>query len=349
MFTRLRISSQAFVGPVRVLYVVGILWSVNWLFVVGLKSNPFVLAGARAAVAVPILWLCLRYCLIRFRWPNTWSQQLAVFFWVANTLLLTVNYQVSPGASAGLLHYSGLAFLPIAEYWFRKKRLHKNGRMTKGDCIGAGLAFIGACFMAGTPDPRTSALGNTLGVLCGLSLAAMHYYWRQSAVDAKSGEMMKMLLACDICTLVISLVGVSLTYQDKWEISKNLHWFLALGIIPWALPNLGYCWSIRKVPPVRAMVATSLEPVGTAIWPMFWLAQFPTMGGYIGGGLILAGVIYATYAEAQRTDGPLRPLMPVREHLEPAVVLVSEKVGAKSSPVFSAFYSSASKFVLPLC
>jgi drug/metabolite transporter (DMT)-like permease len=290
-------------NPVSLIFLCGFLWSFSGILIKLLHCNAFVIAGVRAGIAILAELFYLWYAGAKLRAPKSGLEWLAVFAFVSNTLLLVFAFQLTSAANAVFLHYSGVVLVAF----FAPRLLGE--KTTKHDWLAVALAIVGIYLLAGTQFDSRTMLGNFLGVLCGITLATMSLCWRQIGKIGEHIDLINTFTIADIFTFLISALAIiffvpanNIGISSNWL--ENSALFIALGIIPWALPNILFCQVAGKVQAVRAMIAGALDPVLTAVWPMFVLAEFPTLWGYLGCALILGAVAVSQYAELHPKKAP---------------------------------------------
>src|SRR5580693_8529749 len=94
--------------PVAVLCLASILWSFSGVLIKLLNCHAFVIAGARAGIAIIIQLGFLRLVGARLKLPRDRIQWLAIAASVSNVFLLVFAFQLTSAANAVFLHYSGI-------------------------------------------------------------------------------------------------------------------------------------------------------------------------------------------------------------------------------------------------
>jgi len=298
----MRLSTKSiaavFASPVGILFLAGFLWSFSGILIKLLNCNAFVIAGARGGIAAIVQFAYLWSIGAKVQLPKGPIQWLGVAAFVSNIFLLVFAFQLTSAANAVFLHYSGIILVA-----FVAPRLLKENT-TKYDCLAVCFALAGIYLLVGTQLESKTQIGNILGVFCGITFAVMQLCWRYVGKTRNHIDLINVCLISDVITFLVSIITVTF-FAPAGNINLSHNWslFIALGIIPWALPNILECCVIGKVQAVKAMIATMLDPLFTAIWPMLILSEFPTVWGYTGCALILAAIVVSQYTElkAQKT------------------------------------------------
>ncbi len=82
--------------------------------------------------------------------------------------------------------------------------------------------------------------------------------------------------------------------------------FLAMALIPGILGHTLYNWSLKHVTATIVSVSLLGEPIGSSILAFLLLEETPGMFVFIGGPVVLAGILMASYAKKKRKIKPKR-------------------------------------------
>jgi drug/metabolite transporter, DME family len=308
-----------FASPVGVIFLCGFFWSFSGVLIKLLDCNAFLIAGARGGIAATVQLFYIWKTGTKFRLPKLWPEWLAVVAFVTNTIVLVFAFQLTSAANAVFLHYSGLVLVAFLAPHLLKETT------TRHDWLAVLLALTGIYLLAGTQLEPRAVLGNCLGIICGITLAATNLCWRHIGKTGKHVDVLNAIIVGDIITFSICMLTI-VFFVPAGDLRLNSNClqnsvlFIALGIIPWALPNILFCRVIDRVQAVRAMIASALDPILTAVWPMFVLAEFPTLWGYLGCILILGAVIASQYAELKgKARDDLVPSVPEKKKDKPVI------------------------------
>ncbi len=79
-----------------------------------------------------------------------------------------------------------------------------------------------------------------------------------------------------------------------------------LALVPQILGHSAFNWALGRFSPILVTVALLGEPIGATALAFLVLHEAPSQMTFIGGPLILAGILLASLAEARPADGPRR-------------------------------------------
>ncbi len=102
----------------------------------------------------------------------------------------------------------------------------------------------------------------------------------------------------------VCLLGfVGIAHQPLWPYSgQALIILAALAVGPQILGHSAFNWALRFLPASFVTLGLLGEPVGTMILASWFLAEWPTWGEIIGGGVILTGIYLASRSTLSSPD-----------------------------------------------
>ncbi|MEN6480286.1 MAG: DMT family transporter [Anaerolineales bacterium] len=156
----------------------------------------------------------------------------------------------------------------------------------------AGTVVIGAGDL--TLSPQT-LLGDALAVLGAVASSA--YFLLGRAVRVKLSTLAYVwpcyaLAAVLLCGYAL-LAGQPLGGYDL----ATYGWFALLALGPQILGHSSYNWALGYFSPILVTLALLGEPVGASLLAYLVLGEAPTLGVWLGGPLILAGIVLAAWQE----------------------------------------------------
>lgn len=178
--------------------------------------------------------------------------------------------------------------------------------------------LIGVRFFAARVDPRD--LGMLIGVGTGvLTILVSEWLSVQSNADSFRGSVwgliaglalagvmlsLKYMPPADpvwviaVCHLTAALALLPFVWRmGSWPESRQLPWLLAFGGLQMALPYVLFYRGVRRLPAHEASSLALLEPMLVSLWVyLAWGGRAdyvpPRITTWIGGGLILAGLLW---------------------------------------------------------
>lgn len=173
---------------------------------------------------------------------------------------------------------------------------------------GIGIAILGAVIIAapdlnaGLAGGNRPLLGNLLALSAALTAGIYYTIGRKLRMNLGVWSYVAVVYGAAFLTLVaIGLArGVRLGPQPPREIAI----FVALALLPTILGHTGMNWALKLLPAFVVNLTVLGEPVGAtllgALIPS--IAQIPTVSTFVGGAVVLAGVIIATTGQRGAED-----------------------------------------------
>jgi drug/metabolite transporter (DMT)-like permease len=173
---------------------------------------------------------------------------------------------------------------------------------------GIAIAIIGA-FIVALPDLAggTSPLGNRplLGNLLALSaaLTAGFYYTIGRKLRATFGVWSYVGIVYGAAFMTLLIIGLARSVALGPQPSREIAIFVGLALAPTLLGHTGMNWALKLLPAFVVNLTVLGEPVGAtllgALIPS--IREIPTLTTFIGGAVILAGIVVATAAGRDRS------------------------------------------------
>lgn len=267
--------------PSLALVFAGILWSFSGVLIKEIEWTALGIAGARSLIGAMVqIFFVKGISLKRSLW-----QWLGIFCISANTIALVFAFQLTRAANAVFLHYAGIILVAMLSWTLLGERLNKR------DYLAVVLAMIGIFTLLGDGMDFSSIQGNCLGAFCGITFALAQICLRKQAKT--EGNALEIIVLANGLTAFLALGFLLFSGQTSLPTRpQDLAFLLALGLIPWAIPDIIFARAIEKVPALKAMLLTFLDPVLTAVWPILFLLELPSMQGVLGCLLISAAIIW---------------------------------------------------------
>lgn len=194
--------------------------------------------------------------------------------WVA--LLSPLVLHEKPGSSVWL----GLIMAMVGSIWIG----------LQGNCAFEGMSI--SCLMGDSIQKRDYLVGNLLALsgalfASGYMLVGRYFRPRISLLP---------YITIVYGVAAVCLLGfVGIAHQRLWPYSgQALIILVALAIGPQILGHSAFNWALRFLPASFVTLGLLGEPVGTMILASLFLAELPTWGEIVGGGIILAGIYLAS-------------------------------------------------------
>lgn len=248
-----------------------------------------VLSIAAAEVGLYLVWRRnIRWSLLRRYW---------LFFAIIGFLVAAstaANYAavafIDPG-TASLLGKTGILFsLALSLFWLRET-------LTRSEAVGSVITLIGVGVISFQPGDYWQ-----LGSL--LVLASSFMYALHAAVIKRYGGEMEFSnffffrVAGTASFLLLFVVGLG-----EWQWPSRQSWpvLVAAGTVDVVISRVLYYWTLRRWQMNYHTIVLSLSPAMTILVAFLLFGTQPTVQGWVGGVIALAGVLLVTTSQQRLT------------------------------------------------
>ena len=179
---------------------------------------------------------------------------------------------------------------------------------SKRQIIGIAIAIAGA-FIIAAPDLRgglapagnRALQGNILAMSAAVTAAI--YYSIGRRLRASLGIWAYVSIVYSAAFITLSVIAISRGIALVPEPPRELAIFAALALGPMLLGHTGMNWALKFLPAYVVNLTVLGEPVGATILGAFIPAirQIPTLATFVGGAVVLTGVIIAADSAARRS------------------------------------------------
>jgi drug/metabolite transporter (DMT)-like permease len=201
-------------------------------------------------------------------------------------LFQTFGLERTSSANAGFLTALGVVWVPLLAGPLLKKPA------AFGSKIGVGLALVGL-FMLTWHTPWTINFGDVLVVICSI-FVALHILGLDFFTQGYDG---RALTFVQIATMAVwgcigSLLFEPVSWPQVWS-NSLIFAFVITSVFATAYAFWAMTTFQNRTTPTRAALIYTLEPVFAAIFSIWLAGDRLTTLGWCGGGLIVAGMIFA--------------------------------------------------------
>lgn len=178
---------------------------------------------------------------------------------------------------------------------------------------GIGIAILGALLIAvpdftggGTAGGSRPLLGNLLAVSAAVTAGVYYTIGRRLRAHLGVWSYVAIVYGAAFLTLLVIATarGLSLSGQPPREIAI----FTALALLPTILGHTGMNWALKLLPAFVVNLTVLGEPIGAtllgALIPS--IGEIPTASTFIGGAVVLSGVIIATTGQRPARAGSVQ-------------------------------------------
>ncbi len=258
--------------------ICSILWSIGGIFIKLIDWNPIAIAGARSffSALTVLVYMTLTKQKIRFS-KNVFLSMLflsGLFFCFVGASKLTTS------ANAIVLQYSSPVFILIFSYFIFKEKF------TKHDLISVVLVMAGIVIFFVDSIGKGRMLGNMIGVLAGIFMAALFIAVGKTENEEKmSGILMGHLLT--------ALIGLPfLAKGDCIVTAQSVFYVVILGVIQLGIPYILMALASKNCPPLPSCLISTIEPLLNPVWVAVFYGEIPGLWAIVGGIIIIFAVTY---------------------------------------------------------
>jgi drug/metabolite transporter (DMT)-like permease len=288
------------------------LWSTSGIFIRYLTETyrmpPLVLALWRELILVAILVVVFGVLNPARLQVGRQNVRFLVFYgWVVSLFnsLWTISVALNGAAVGTVLAYSSAAFTAVLGW-----RLF-NERLGAIKLFAVSFSLAGCIFVSGAFDPRAWS-GNPVGVVTGLlsGLAFAGYSLMGKAASQRGIDPWTTLTYAFAFAAPFLLVYNLLHGWLPAGVASTGFFWLGDDPVGWGIlvllavgPTIGgyglYTVSLSYLPASVANLIATLEPVMTAVLAFIFLGEYLTLPQWVGGVLIIAGVLVLRWGEGR--------------------------------------------------
>ena len=260
---------------ILLLILAGALWSLGGLLIKSISWPPLAISGLRGGIAAVVIYFFSRGNKLTI----SKSKIIAACCYALVVTLFVMANKLTTAGNAILLQYTAPVYVALFGYMFLGER---STIVDWGTIvillIGLGLFFIDDLSLDGFT-------GNIFAILSGMSFAALTLLLRKQKNDSPSDS----VLLGNVLTLVIGLPAIA-TSVSFFE-AKPIILILILGVFQLGIPYVLYTTAIKHVTALDAIIFPIIEPILNPILVFLILGETLGPWAFIGGALVLGGVI----------------------------------------------------------
>ena len=276
------------------------------LFIVGLRLSiafvgllPFVLLNGERRQHLPRA----------LRMPAAWVLAGAMVLYYA---LAVTAFQYGTVAEVAL-------FVGISPAFILVTRIARRQPISRREALGAFIAIAGVVVVLGpklsfsSPDTRLRILGDVLA-LASASMSAL-YAGTYRAIHESGKEAPDAICVAVMASAAggaVLTASMSLLHRGLFEMALRPHntaILLVLGLTSTAIPSVTYAVASRKLPAILSTTSQLMIPVISTIAAAIILHEHPPIWVYLGGALILYGIIHMFRQDAPPFEEGEQPLV----------------------------------------
>ena len=250
------------------------MWSLGGLLIKSIPWPPLAISGMRGGIAAIVIYIYSRNDKITI----TKDKIIAACFYTLVVTLFVMANKLTTAGNAILLQYTAPVYVALFGYMFLGER------STFVDWATIMILLLGLALFFFDDLSFDGYLGNVLAILSGMSFAGLTLLLRKQKDDSPSDS----VLLGNLLTLIIGLpiIVTSITFEPKPMIL-----ILVLGIFQLGIPYIFYTTAIKHVTALDAIIFPIIEPILNPILVFFILGEILGPWSFLGGTLVLVGVI----------------------------------------------------------
>ncbi|MBR3767465.1 MAG: EamA family transporter [Clostridia bacterium] len=264
------------------LYIIGtaLLWGLAGVCVKSIPWNSISIMAARCGIGIIMLGLWRKSFSLHFNKYTLFGSVMMS----CTGILYMMAIKLSTAATAIVLQYMAPIFVFLYAVIFQKRKAKLSETLIVllvfGGCL---LSFIDEL------DP-TRLLGNTLGVLAGISFAAQIIGFSDKRADSSEAMYLSNIISFIVC-LPFMFFDKNMGFSPE-----IIFWVLVLGIFQYGLANIFYAKGCQIINKIETSLLLTIEPVFNPIPVFLVTGEKPGILALIGfviviGGITLYGVL----------------------------------------------------------
>lgn len=273
-------------------FIIGtaLLWGLAGVCVKSIPWNSFSIMASRCGIGIMMFAILRRSVRIKF---NKYTLAGAIMMSITGILYM-MSIKLTTAATAIVLQYTAPIFVFLYSVLFQKRKAKLSETlivlMVFSGCV---LSFVDEL------DP-TRMLGNTVGLLSGISFAAQIIMFSDKRADSNDGMYLSNIISFITC--------VPFMFFDKNMAFSGeiLFWVLALGIFQYGLANIFYAKGCQIINKIETSLLLTIEPVFNPIPVFLVTGEMPgplAITGFfvVVGGITLYGVLPVLHNKKLKT------------------------------------------------
>jgi drug/metabolite transporter (DMT)-like permease len=280
-----------------------VLWSTSGLFIKLVDWHPMVISGSRSILAIMVM-LALRFIssgrksVAKLTLKEVPAKRLLVkrllalaacgLCYAATMITFVIANKLTASANVILLQYAAPVWAALLGWLFLKEKPRlENWCALVLVCLGMFLVFSNGI-------ESGSVMGNTLAVISGIAFGANSVVLRAK----KDGNPADILIFSHIICVAFTLPFFFL-HPPSLTVS-NILCISFMGIFQIGMASALFAYGIKRISALQAMLTCSIEPVLNPVWVLLVTGEVPESSALIGGGIILAAVVFSSMLSALR-------------------------------------------------
>jgi drug/metabolite transporter (DMT)-like permease len=260
--------------PPLLLLLAALCWSLGGVLIKSIDWPPMAVAGARSAIAIPMILLCIG----RPRFTFSRAQIGGALAYSGTVILFVFATRMTTAANAIFLQYTAPIYVALIG------RCYLGERASRIDWLVIAVALIGIALFFMDRLTVSGWWGNVIALGSGIAFAGVALFLRKE----KAGSPVASIVLGNV---IVALAGLPFILQAPSLGTGGLWRLVLLGAIQLGLPYVFYATAIKQVTALEATLIPLLEPVLNPLWVMLALGEKPGPWAIVGGLLVLGAVL----------------------------------------------------------
>ena len=262
--------------------------SLTGMFIKFIPWSPWAIVGWRSLFSSLFILAVFKTIFpkeFRFDWSG--GNLLVAASYSAFALLFSISTKLTTSANAVFLQYTAPAWVALLGPWLLGEKTSRLDWLFLGLTVTGLSLFLLNDFAVG--GGRNDPLGLAAGLAGGLAWGLCVIFMRRKG--SQGPPLSAMVIANGLTALYCLGAMFSVDFSAPGDLAANLGWCALLGIGPLGLGYVFYVLAINQVTALEAAMIPAIEPLLNPIWTFLAVGERPGFWTFIGGGLVLAGVL----------------------------------------------------------
>jgi drug/metabolite transporter (DMT)-like permease len=299
-------------GGVALALAAAVLWSTGGVGIKSVDLPPLALAGWRGLFALPVLVgvVCVRArrasavpyrALASSAWPWLGAASYGVM-----VIAFVVATKLTTAADAIFIQYTSPVYVALLSWPLLRERV------TWRDGVACAGVLAGMVLLFGEGLSASAQVGNAVAVVSSFGAAGLPLSLRadqrrlvtRGALDAARMAPALAIAVGDLVAVLLCLPAMRASVPHDlraWSI------LALLGFGQIGLPYVLYGLAVPRLTALEGSVLPTLEPVLNPIWVALVRDETPGRLAIMGGGCVLASVLFQAFGARVASEGPAKP------------------------------------------
>ncbi len=254
--------------------IAALLWSLGGVLIKSVHWNALAIAGARSGIAALVFLLYLR----RPRLSFSGAQIGGALSYAGTVVLFVLANKLTSAANAIILQYSAPIYVILLSGPLLRERPERE------DFLAVGAVFAGMALFFVGKFTWGNLLGNLLAIGSGVMFALLAIFLRLE----RDGSPFEAVLLGNV---LAAAIGLPFMWQGLPE-PRGVFFLVILGVFQIGVAYLFYVEAVKSVSAFEACFIPIIEPILNPVWVFLFLGEAPSRWALLGGGMILAAVLW---------------------------------------------------------